>query len=439
MNRTLSEWLGYIEELHDRQWDLGLERVGIVAEQLNVQQPGRQTILIAGTNGKGSTCEYLEHLALKQGLSTGKSTSPHLQNFNERIVINGHQATDNDICRAFSLIEKTRGPVSLSYFEFSTLAALVLFKEFGVDLAILEIGLGGRLDAMNIVSPDACVITKIALDHQAWLGDSVELIGQEKAGIMRTGIPCILASIESPASVLNIARDLAVPVLQNAQAFGQEDSGFFFSNGDERVHFTGLPNGNLARESFMAAVQTMFCLGHPPTKAALIEVLAETRLLGRFQIEQFTQADAASTELSQLVGARTLIFDVAHNIDAVERLTMNLQQAFPDRACRAVFGVYKDKDYREMLKVVLPAIDSWYLTSVDEDRAESPAKISSVLVELGASGVTTYDKVSEACKAALEGIGEDLSDDRNSDGVVLIFGNFPLVADALRYFKVGAT
>ncbi|MFT6433862.1 MAG: dihydrofolate synthase/folylpolyglutamate synthase [Candidatus Azotimanducaceae bacterium] len=428
MSRSLAEWLSYIEKLHDRAWDPGLERVGEVGRRLEVLEPGKQTILVAGTNGKGSTCEYLEKLALKQGLSTGKSTSPHLRHFNERIVLNGVPATELEICTAFALIEDARKEISLSYFEFSTLAALVLFKRHQVDLAILEIGLGGRLDAMNIVNPNASVIMKIALDHQSWLGDSLELIGREKAGIMRAGVPCILAEEHPPASIISFALELGVPLFRCPPSFGEQGGQVYFSNSE----MENLPSGHLPRESFWAAIQTLQCLNHPPTQIEANEVLLDTRLPGRFQVEQIPQTHPLLANMTKNEPLLTLIFDVAHNPDAAQRLSDKLMEKFPGRSFQAIFAVYEDKDYTAMLDTLAPLVNRWFLANIDEKRAADPEIISATLAELGELEVSTYDKVTLACAAAVDARNEY----QPEGAILLVFGTFPLVAAALSYFEI---
>jgi len=421
VSRSLLEWLAYIEVLHDRAWDPGLERVGEVGKRLDVLQPGKQTILVAGTNGKGSTCQYIERLALKRGLTTGKTTSPHLCQFNERIVINGAPVSDEEICQAFALIEATRREISLSYFEFSTLAALVLFQQHKVDLAILEVGLGGRLDAMNIVNPDISVIMKIALDHQSWLGESIELIGREKAGIMRPGIPCVLAEEQMPQSVIDAAAALQTPLFRCGDAFGLTEKCIYFAAKDGTVTLENPPEGQLPLPSFLAAVQALFCLNHPLPLVDLLDVREQVSLPGRFQIERQTT---------------TLLFDVAHNPDAVNRLAEKFQETFPHSYCHAVFAVYKDKDYQSMIDAVKSMVDVWYLPDIGEDRALEPRLIRETLSQLGESDVGTYGKVSHACAAARENALAKSKAAYAKDHVVLVFGTFPLVAEALSFFEV---
>ncbi len=421
MSRSLSEWLAYIEVLHDRAWDPGLERVGEVGKRLNVLHPGRQTILVAGTNGKGSTCEYIECLGLKQGMTTGKSTSPHLRLFNERIVINGVPARDEEICDAFTAIEAARREISLSYFEFSTLAALFLFQRHKVELAILEVGLGGRLDAMNIVNPDVSVIMKIALDHQSWLGDSIEQIGKEKAGIMRTGIPCVLGEAYMPQSVIDNAEKLNTPLFRCGDAFGGSEESAYFATAEETLHVQNLPKGQLPLPSFLAAVQAFYCLNQQPSGDDLFDVRKQAALPGRFQVERQTS---------------TLVFDVAHNPDAVNRLTKKFQETFRHRRCHAVFAVYKDKDYRAMIKSMMSVVDVWYLPEIGEARALEPSLIRDTLGELGESDVGTYGKVSLACAEASKSALANNATEHDKNDVILVFGTFPLVAEALTFFGI---
>ena len=421
MSRSLPEWLAYIEVLHDRAWDPGLDRVGEVGRRLNVLHPGKHTILVAGTNGKGSTCEYIERLALKQGLTTGKTTSPHLRRFNERIVINGVAVSDEEICQAFAMIEASRREISLSYFEFSTLAALVLFQQHKVDLAILEVGLGGRLDAMNIVNPDISIIMRIALDHQSWLGESVELIGREKAGIMRRGVPCVLGEEEMPQSVIDAAEALHTPLFQRGDAFGITEKSIYFAALDGTLRLENPPAGQLPLSSFLAAVQALFCLNYPLTLEDILDVRKQVSLPGRFQVERQTT---------------TLLFDVAHNPDAVNRLAAKIRETFPHGYCHAVFAVYKDKDYQTMIDAMRSVVDVWYLPDIGEDRALEPLAIRETLNQLGESDVGTYGKVSEACAAARKNALAGSDADCAKDDVVLVFGTFPLVAEALSFFEI---
>lgn len=241
----LADWLQRIEQQHPVKWDLGLARVSEVGRRLGVLSPAPLVFLVAGTNGKGSTCEYITQLCRARHLKVGKSTSPHLLRFNERIEIDGEPASDALICGAFEAIDQARAEISLTYFEYGTLAALVIFKQLAVDVAVLEIGLGGRLDAMNIVDPDVSVITRIALDHQSWLGDTRELIGAEKAGILRAGIPCVLVDRAPPISILEQAKALQVPLYALGAEFDHAESSLWITQEGDHFAHAGLPALNL--------------------------------------------------------------------------------------------------------------------------------------------------------------------------------------------------
>ena len=206
MARTLEQWLDYQQQVHPKSIDMGLERVGEVARRLGLGRPARRVITVGGTNGKGSTVAFIEAIARAAGLKVGAYTSPHLLRYNDRVRIDGADAGDAALVAAFERIEAARGDTPLTYFEFGTLAALLLFEAAGLDLAVLEVGLGGRLDATNIIDPDCAVITTVDLDHQDYLGDDRESIGFEKAGILRAGKPCVLAEKDPPSSVLRQIR-----------------------------------------------------------------------------------------------------------------------------------------------------------------------------------------------------------------------------------------
>ncbi|MBD3647585.1 MAG: bifunctional tetrahydrofolate synthase/dihydrofolate synthase, partial [Pseudomonadales bacterium] len=242
----LADWLRRIEGLHPRSWDLGLDRVGEVADRLGVRSPAPRIFLVAGTNGKGSVCTLIANLCRSMGLTAGLTTSPHLLRFNERIVVNGREATDAEICEAFATIDEARGEISLTYFEFAALAAFLIFRRHAVDVAVLEVGLGGRLDAMNIVEPDVSVITRIALDHQNWLGDTREQIAIEKAGIMRSARPCILGDPDMPGSLMEQADRVGCRLHRIDEDFVLDGRGSFRRIREPAVTVSGLPEPILA-------------------------------------------------------------------------------------------------------------------------------------------------------------------------------------------------
>lgn len=388
---SLDHWLSYIEELHPVGWDLGLDRVKEVGRRLNLLHPATTTILVAGTNGKGSTCEYLERFAMANGLRVGKSTSPHLHQFNERIAINGTPVSDHSLVRAFQEIESARKEISLTYFEFATLASLFLFREEKVDVAILEVGLGGRLDAMNIVDPDLTVITSISLDHQSWLGDTREEIAREKAGIMRAGVSCIVAARDPPESIFECASALGAPVSVIGRDFNTVE-------GFESV---------LPRDSFAAAQQAAKVLGWDVSNSK--EIAATTRLAGRRTV---------------LKDKCEVLLDVAHNPAAAISLAEHLHTHWDGRDIHAVIGMYKDKDIESVSGILMPLFKTCHLTNLDEPRGEDADNLLRRLSGKPAGNLKTYVKI----KDALEGARKEA----NPADLILVCGSFPVVTGVLQ-------
>ena len=409
MRQTLEQWLDYIGGLHPIKWDLTLDRVAEVARRLGVVQPARRVILVAGTNGKGSCCEALAALATGAGVSFGVTTSPHLRHFNERIRINGTEATDLQIVSAFEQIELARSDISISYFEFACLAALLLFKEADLDLAILEIGLGGRLDAMNLVDPDISVILPIALDHQSYLGDTLEAIGLEKAGILRPNGTLVLADPDPPNSILAEAARQRCQVKRIGREFDWADGEVSWMAAELQQSLTlpsaetSLPNGSLA-----AAVQAMAELGllNPNSVGQLCNV----SLLGRL-----TRLDLAG---------QCVYLDVAHNPPAVVRLAAELSR----RGCpsiRVVFGLYADKDVQSIIAVIGPMVHFWHLTQVSEARALPVEQLMACLPLADQARAESTVSVQQALENAIRSsVGTD---------TIVVFGSFPVVGEALEY------
>lgn len=412
---TLAEWLERIERLHPKAWDPGLERVGEVADRLGVRRPAPRVVLVAGTNGKGSTVEMIDRLCREQGLSVGKSVSPHLVRFNERIVIDGAPADDDEIVAAFETIDDVRGDISLSYFEFGALAAMVIFQRRGVDVAVLEIGLGGRLDAMNVAAPDVSVITRIALDHQDWLGDDREAIGAEKAGIMRRDVPCIIADPDPPASLAVRGSEVGARCLVVGRDFGLADD----AKAGERAFFAGdlmldsLPLVSVPTENLLAAIQATLCLDVSLTAATVHAALGDFALAGRFEWRE---------------GARRTLLDVAHNPDAAAWLAERLA-SLDLRSCHAVFGMYGDKDIAAVVACLAPFVDAWYIAGMDVGRGATPEVIAPVVTDAGGSVIGKYAKVSDAYDAAVENT-------RQGD-VILVFGSFIIVGGVLEHLDQG--
>ena len=366
--QTLDDWLAHCEQLHPVAIDMGLERVKVVADRMGLQLKC-PVITVAGTNGKGSTCAMLESILRQAGYRTGVYTSPHLVRFEERLRIGGETVDAAELVASFVTVARARvenAEVSLTYFEFSTLAILDVMAHSNLDVAILEVGLGGRLDAVNIMDADCAVITSIDLDHMALLGDNRESIGFEKAGIMRAGRPVVVSDPVPPKSVLNRAKELGADLWQ----FGHD---FNFSGDKQQWGWAGRGRrySGLAYPALRGANQLVNAAGVlaaltalrdklPVTAQAVRNGLAFVELPGRFQI---------------IPGQPQLVLDVAHNPHSVAALAANLDAMGFFPTTHAVFGAMADKDLGPMLAKVNPLIDKWYFTDLPTPRAESAANL----------------------------------------------------------------
>jgi len=363
--KTLQDWLDFCERLHPVAIDMGLDRVREVAERLALRF-ACPVITVAGTNGKGSTCAMLEAVLLQAGYRTGVYTSPHLVHFEERCRLSGQSASADALAEAFAAVEAARGAVSLTYFEFSTLAILWLMSRANLDVVILEVGLGGRLDAVNIVDADCAVITSIDLDHMAILGNDRETIGREKAGIMRAGRPVVVSDPMPPQSVVTHAETLGADLWR----FGRD---FNFSGDKQQWSWAGRGRrySGMAYPALRGANQLVNASGVlaalealrtriPVTAQAVRNGLAMVELPGRFQI---------------IPGEPVLVLDVAHNPHAVAALAENLDAMGFYPTTHAVFGAMADKDLQAILQRVTPLIDRWYFTDLPLPRAALAADL----------------------------------------------------------------
>ncbi len=363
--KTLQDWLDFCERLHPVSIDMGLERVREVAERLALRFEC-PVITVAGTNGKGSTCAMLEAILLQAGYRTGVYTSPHLVHFEERCRLSGQSASAQALAEAFAEVEVARGEVSLTYFEFSTLAILWLMSRENLDAVILEVGLGGRLDAVNVVDADCAVITSIDLDHTAILGPDRESIGREKAGIMRTGRPVVVSDPVPPQSVLDQAEALGADLWR----FGRD---FNFSGDKQQWSWAGRGRrySGMAYPALRGANQLVNASGVlaaldalrariPVTAQAVRNGLAMVELPGRFQI---------------VPGQPTLVLDVAHNPHSVAALAENLDAMGFYPTTHAVMGAMADKDLLPMLQRLGPLVDRWYFTDLPLPRAATAAEL----------------------------------------------------------------
>ena len=366
---SLDSWLAHCERLHPKNIDMGLDRVRVVAERLNLHFDG-PVITVAGTNGKGSTCAMLEACLLQAGYRTGVYTSPHLVHFQERCRIHGETVQPDDLLPHFARVEAARvqdgDEVSLTYFEFTTLAILSLMASSQLGVAILEVGLGGRLDAVNVIDADCAVITSIDLDHMAFLGNDRETIGREKAGIMRTGRPVIVSDPVPPQSVLDHALEIGADLWQfgkdfnftgDKQQWGWAGRGRRYSG----LAYPALRGANqLVNASGVLAALEALRTRIPVTAQAIRNGLAMVELPGRFQI---------------VPGQPALVLDVAHNPHAVAALTANLDAMGFYPTTHAVFGAMADKDLAPMLARLGPLVDRWYFCDLPTPRAASAEQL----------------------------------------------------------------
>ncbi|WP_367848934.1 bifunctional tetrahydrofolate synthase/dihydrofolate synthase [Rhodoferax sp. WC2427] len=365
--QTLNDWLAHCERLHPTTIELGLDRVRTVAQRMGLRFDC-PVITVAGTNGKGSTCAMLEAILLQSGYRTGVYTSPHLVHFEERCRIGGEIAGAADFVAHFAAVESARGDISLTYFEFSTLAILALMAQSQLDVAILEVGLGGRLDAVNIIDTDCAIITSVDLDHMEFLGTTREAIGFEKAGILRAGKPAVVSDPMPPQSVLDHAQAIGADLWRFGEDFnfsGDKQQWGWAGRGRRYagLGYPGLRGANqLMNASGVLAALTALREQLPITAQAVRTGLSMVELPGRFQI---------------VPGQPTLVLDVAHNPHAVAALAANLDAMGFYPTTHAVFGAMADKDLLPMLARIGPLIDRWYFTDMPTPRAATAAHLQS--------------------------------------------------------------
>ncbi|NCT72457.1 MAG: bifunctional folylpolyglutamate synthase/dihydrofolate synthase [Xanthomonadaceae bacterium] len=457
--RTLSDWLAYIEQQHPKSIDMGLDRVREVAERLSLGKPSTRVITVGGTNGKGSTVAFIEAIARATGWKVGAYTSPHLLRYNERVRIDGVEVDDASLVDAFEAVEAARlsssplgsgvgvrvgrsvrvsdsdatpslpnpplegegSGLPLTYFEFGTLAALWLFERAGLDLAVLEIGLGGRLDAVNIVDPDVAVITTVDIDHTDWLGNDRETIGTEKAGIARAWKPLVLGEVDSPSSVLRHAYAIGANALRLGSDFFHEP----IDNQRWRWREVGaeleLPAPALSAPSQRANAATAIAAlralpGEPVRDEAFAEGVASAALPGRLQ-----RLERDGVEV---------VLDVGHNPQAARELAAWLQAHPIAGATRVVFAALADKDVRSVVDAFASAPLPWFLAGLSSGpRSQTAEQLAARLDDTIAVVASLHDDVDDALRAAL---AASAAGDR-----VLVFGSFHTVADAMRILHSG--
>lgn len=414
---NLDDWLDWQSTLHPKEIELGLERVCAVWQRLHPGPLDCKLITVAGTNGKGSCVAFLEAILRSASYRVGCYTSPHLVRYNERVLIDGEPVSDRGLCEAFARVDQARNETPLTYFEFGTLAALDLFAAAGLDVVVLEVGLGGRLDAVNIVDADVALITTVDIDHTDWLGATREQIGREKAGIMRPGCPVVFAAGDMPDSIRECAETLGAKLLRAGVDYQwrRQDQGWEWLHGEHPRHSLPLPNmrGDFQLQNAAAVLMVLEQLRDelPLDQRAVRFGLQEAQLPGRFQV---------------LGRDPQMILDVAHNAQAARSLADNLGDMFCQGRSIAVFSMLADKAIDQVVKIMAPRIDEWYLFPIKAERAASLARLEQ---ELDAQGIgeaqrRSFDDVETAFSAARSVAGEG---DR-----IVVFGSFFAVSDVVK-------
>ncbi len=433
---TLSEWLSHIEQLHSKPIDMGLERMQEMLKRMAISFEKSTVITVGGTNGKGSTCAMLESIYRESGYKTGMHTSPHLLRINERCLINGREVDDATLMAAFEQVERARADMTLSYFEYTALAFLKIFQEAALDVVILEIGLGGRLDAINTVDANASVIATVGLDHCAYLGNTREAIGAEKAYIYRAGCPAIFSGADVPLSVREHVERIGAK-----KCFANED--FHYELAEDgtwsfempRLSVRDLPKPALdgsnqyANAAGVLAVVFSLMSRLPVNHPAIVRGLSNVRLAGRFE--------------PIVTGAVSIVIDVGHNPQAAQALARNIAESKREgERTFAVFGMLADKDMQSVSHILKDSFDEWYIASLTGPRAATAEQLRAAMLAGGvdAARIRLWPDVASALAAAREDaarlVGAAVESNPPSEPVrIIVFGSFVTVSAATEVFS----
>ncbi|MDO9282620.1 MAG: bifunctional tetrahydrofolate synthase/dihydrofolate synthase [Methylotenera sp.] len=434
---NLNAWLRYIESLHPKSIAMGLARVKQVIGRLKLQ-PNFKIISVAGTNGKGSTCAMLAQIYLQAGFSVGCYTSPHLLRYNERVLINGAEVSDEALCAAFSAVETARqsgDAIALTYFEVGTLAAMWHFAQIGIDVAILEIGLGGRLDAVNAFEPNCAIVTSVDLDHQEFLGESREEIGFEKAGVYRQSTPAICGDNHPPLSLINYVEQIYADFkcINRDFTYTWSTTDWCYLCHGQVIHTLPLPalEGHYQLNNAACAVAAVESLqaSLPVTTASIANAMRQVSLAGRFQT---------------VSKAPWVILDVAHNPHAAQALAENLaalkltertQVNAPSQAkTLAVFAMLADKDMKGVVNALQNEIDTWYVANIDHDRGALASDLAAIIAEIMPNAIIKcFDTAAQAYEQAI--VDTETCIDGNENDKIVVFGSFFTVANVMQYLS----
>ena len=384
-SNSLVDWLEYINLNRSEEDQFGLKRLEPIKNIVLDSPIAKKVVVIGGTNGKGTAAEFLNNLLLKSNFKVGLYTSPHLFKFNERIRINGLPLSDLEIIKAFKVIEEIKGGVRLTYFDYATIAAFIIFKKNSIDVAILEIGLGGKYDPVNLLDPDISILTNVELDHQKWLGNTREEIGEEKSEIFREGKTIIMGATEMPETVLQKAQGLNSKTLQLGLDFFEDE----------------IKSNNLNKESAACSVAAYKEI--TDRQVDYKEILEKTTLLGRCDVNG------------------KFILDVSHNLASVQNLVSFINKEFKGKSIKAIVGLMQDKDITGIIKEIKHVILEWYACSPDIDRAMPSADLKELILNETHGKVEAFESVDLAIKEAIK---EDDTD------MVIVFGSFFTVSEA---------
>jgi len=416
---NLPDWLDLLERRHPKAIDLGLERCSVVWRQMGSPQPSSRIFMVAGTNGKGSTVATICSLLDALGQSYGSYTSPHLRAYNERVRLQGEPVPDETLLQAFEQVEAARGDVSLSYFEFGTLAAIYILSSAGLDYSVMEVGLGGRLDAVNLLDADCAVITPIGLDHQEYLGDDRLSIGREKAGIIRPGRPVICGEVDPPASIVETALAHTAPL----KRLGVE---FNISRLNGLARFSA---GGLEMEVPLPVLDGPHQLNNMATAiAALLELIPGAAAAPDLLVHGLRSV-SLSGRFERIFQQPAVWVDVGHNPMAARALAVTVGEAMKAESiarCRCVLAMLIDKDAPAVADELRPAVSTWYCAGLEGDRGQTGAALAGRVDQVdGELEIHVFKHVSQALDAAISDSGPD-------DGV-LVFGSFLTATEALQH------
>ena len=415
---NLQEWLDWQQTLHPQNIDFKLERIKSVYEKLNIKSIADKVIIVAGTNGKGSTVAILESILFESKYSVGTFTSPHIKRYNERIKINKEEVTSAELIESFKIIDKLRGETTLTYFEFATLTAFYLFSKRKLDYVVLEVGLGGRLDATNIIDSNLSIITSIGIDHTEFLGTTIDSIALEKAGVMRPFSPCIYADQNPPSVLLSYAKKNGSNFLYNQNDFFTKilkDTWVWRSNLGKELVLPLLPlRGDFQYNHASAALQALEIIEPSiiENTKLLNEGINNIALIGRYQ---------------RISSNPEIIIDVAHNADSAEKLMDNINRE-PKKNTIAVIGILKDKDVYSLVKPMVNNVDKWFCGTINSERGMNSDEIKTRMSgAISHDDIETFDNIDEACTNAMKSLRKE---DR-----LIVYGSFYTVSEFLDYYE----